>query len=137
LDPEPGPEPSQTAPADPDAVLVGAAAALVAERLALARALADRYPVLAPGLRPFVALLRAHARVLPPPEEEAAPPVVAGGAREEAVVFGIREARAVRRLARWAVAAESGALARLLASMSAGTAAHLAAADLSEGGVGF
>ena len=38
----------------------------------------------------------------------------------------VREQQAQRRLAAWSVAAESGALARLLASMSAGVAQHLA-----------
>jgi hypothetical protein len=41
-----------------------------------------------------------------------------------------REERAQRRLADWAVEARSGALARLLASMSAGVAQQLAASGL-------
>ena len=42
----------------------------------------------------------------------------------------LRELQARARLADWSVAAESGALARLLASMSAGVASHLAASGL-------
>lgn len=131
-DPGAGPEPaaSSTAPpdqADTDAALVADAAALVASRLALARALGDRHRTLAPRLRPFVALHRAHARALTPPAEEPTPPTVADPPAEEVTRFRLGEAAAARRLAGWAVRAESGALARLLASMSAGVAAHLAA----------
>lgn len=132
-EPDPAPGASSAAPADPDAVLVSQAAALVADRLARARTLLDRYPALAPRLRPFVALHRAHARALPAPDEEPVPPAVPQGGRLEAGFFRAGEDQAARRLAGWAVAAESGALARLLASMSAGIAAHLAADDAGRG----
>lgn len=128
--PDPAPAPSSTAPpdpADPDAVLAADAALLVADRLALARALGERYPALGPRLRPFVALHRAHASVLLPPAEEPDAPAVTGGAHREVGLFRAGEAAAAQRLAGWAVRADSGALARLLASMSAGVSARLAA----------
>jgi hypothetical protein len=124
------PAPSATAAGDPDAALVDDVVTEVDELLALVTAAADRRPALAPALAPLAALHRAHRDALPAREPAATAPDVGGPARAVAEQVLRREAQARERLADWAVAARSGGLARLLASMSAGVAAHLADSDL-------
>jgi hypothetical protein len=121
--PEPGPSATEGAP-DPDREALVRATELTAALLAATRAAGSRVD---PGRR-LQALHRAHLAALreaagPAPKPAPAPPPPAG-LRTRA---GLRRAelRAQRELARLAGAAGSGALARLLASMSAGIAAHL------------
>ena len=111
---------------DPDDALVAAVTAELDDLVAVVTAAAARRPVLAPDLAPFSALHRAHRAVLPVRDAEPSRPRVTGTPREVADRLLIREEQARRRLADWSLDAESGALARLLGSMSAGLAAHLA-----------
>ena len=111
---------------DPDDALVAAVSAELDDLVAVVTAAAARRPALAPDLAPFSALHRAHRAVLPGQEAEPARPRVTGTPREVAAHLLRREEQARRRLADWSLDARSGALARLLASMSAGVAAHLA-----------
>lgn len=122
--------PSPATVADPDSALVDAVVAELDELVALVTAATDGRPVLAPQLAAFAALHQAHRSVLPDRDAGPQRPRVAGSAREVADRVRVRELQARARLADWAVAAESGALARLLASMSAGIAAHLTASQL-------
>lgn len=114
-------------PADPDTALVDAVIAELDELVALVAEAAGRQPLLAAGLAAFAALHQAHRSVLPDREGVAAVPLITGSPRDVADRVRLRELQARSRLADWSVAAESGALARLLASMSAGIAAHLSA----------
>lgn len=129
-DNRPDADPRESVPTDPDTALVEAVSAELDELVALVTLAADRRPLLAGGLAPFAALHQAHRAVLPDRDAEPPRPRVAGSPQEVAGQVLRREVQARNRLADWAVAAESGALARLLASMSAGVAAHLAASDL-------
>lgn len=123
---------SALADADPDAAAVEAAVLESAGLLALVRGVRRRHPRLA--LDGLVDLHRAHLRALEGDERSSAPPSpsAAGVPRREAralaEVLG-RERAAAARLADAAVTARSGPLARLLASMSAGTTAHVAALE--------
>jgi hypothetical protein len=116
---------SSTAPDDPDAAAVDQAVATTRELLAL---LAAGGPALDPGGL-LAAMHDAHLAVLTDGRTPASPSATpsprsrSGGAAR----LRRRELAAQREFARLGVAAESGALARLLASMSAGVAAHLAA----------
>ena len=120
------PSASAAPAADPDAALVEAVIAELDELVALVTAAAAARPGLAPGLAAYAALHQAHRSTLPDREGEPARPRISGSAGEVADRVRRREGQARRRLADWALAAESGALARLLASMSAGIAAQLA-----------
>ncbi len=126
----PSSSPSPTTAADPDTALVDAVIAELDELEALVTVAAERRPLLAPGLAPFAVLHRAHREVLPARDAEPQLSRVSGTPREVAERIRLRELQAQARLADWSVAAESGTLARLLASMSAGIAAHLAAGTL-------
>lgn len=115
---------------DPDSVLVDAVIAELDELVALVTEAAERRPLLAPELAAFAALHQAHRQVLPERDGDVAAPRITGSPRDVGDLVRNREHQTQSRLADWAVAAESGALARLLASMSAGVAAHLAATGL-------
>ena len=121
----PSASPSPTAAAEPDP-----------DRVALDRAVAITSDLLSqlgkPGLDPggrFAALHTTHLAALDRAAGTSAPPTpdtglpVAVGPR----AFRRHELAAQRELAHLAQEAASGALARLLASMSAGSAAHLSA----------
>lgn len=129
-DGESDPATSATPAGDPDAALVDDVVNEVDELLALVTAAADHRPSLAPALATLAALHQAHREALPDRESTATTPDVRGTGRQVAGQVLRREAQARERLADWAVAARSGSLARLLASMSAGVAAHLADTDL-------
>lgn len=111
---------------DPDAALVATVTAELDELVALVAAAAARRPVLARDLAAFSALHQAHRATLPEGDTAPPRPRVTGTPRDVATQLLRREEQARRRLADWALDAESGALARLLASMSAGVAVHLA-----------
>ena len=130
--PDPGPA-GRSAPAagaDPDEALVAEVSAELDELVALVAVAAARRPLLAPDLAAFSALHQAHRATLPEQDAEPPRPRVTGSPAEVATQLLRREEQAGRRLADWALDAESGALARLLASMSAGVAVHLAATGL-------
>jgi len=127
--PAAAPTSSSTA-ADPDSALVDAVIAELDDLVALVTAAADRRPLLAPELAAFAALHQAHRSVLPEREGDPATPRITGSPQAVGDRVRRREVQAQARLADWSVAAESGALARLLASMSAGIAAHVADAGL-------
>ncbi len=93
---------------------------------ALVTAAGATRPRLAADLADLAALHVAHLSALPDGEESVEDPTVTGTVDQVRAQVGRRELQGQRRLAEWSVAAESGALARLLASMSAAIAAHLA-----------
>ena len=79
-------------------------------------------------MRALAARHAAHVEALDgEPFAGRSPAVSVGGPAEALRRVRAAEQQAQRRLADWSVAAESGALARLLASMSAAVAQHLVA----------
>ena len=86
----------------------------------------SRYASLRTPLRALGELHAAHIEALDGERTVGDAPAVAFAGPADALRrVRAREQQGQRRLAGWAVAAESGALARLLASMSAGVAQHL------------
>jgi len=131
----PGASPGSTPAADPDEELLDRARTEVGEALALVAAL-SRHRRMAAPLAPLLALHTAHRAVLvgdETPTETPAPPALSGAPGELWTLLLARERTLQRRLATAAVEASSGTLARLLASMSAGIAAHVAAARAGAG----
>ena len=130
LDPD-GSAPQPSAGADPDSGLVDT---VLAELRALS-VLVSGVGAAHPGLQRTMTGLRelhvAHREALgdEPAEEPAGDAHLdpRTGAAQALDLVRSRERRAQGRLADWSVAAQSGALARLLACMSAGVAQHLAA----------
>ena len=118
---------------DPDRGVVDEAVLLAATALASARATGRRHPSLAGRVQPLVALHRAHLAALPEPSAAAVPAEPGGRPAAALARLTDLEGDTWRRLADLAVAAESGPLARLLASMAAGIAAHLAAGTTDTG----
>jgi hypothetical protein len=122
---------------DPDAQLVEEVLAELASLVALTDAVATRFPGLATPMRALRDLHTAHREVLggdPADDSPVDPAATAPGGRAAAVRRVRRaEQRAQRRLVDWAVAAQSGALARLLASMSAAVGQRLVTAPLALG----
>jgi hypothetical protein len=114
---------------DPDAALVDEVLAELTALSGLTASVARYVPALRGPARALEDLHRAHREVL----GDAVPtPAPAAGPRPPAAAPALlllrrRELRAQRRLVDWSVAARSGALARLLASMSAGIAQQVAA----------
>ncbi len=109
---------------DPDAAAVDEAVATTQELLGL---LAAGGPALDPGGQ-LAAMHAAHLAVLTDGRSSASPsPTTEPERRSNVARLRRRELAAQREFARLGVAASSGSLARLLASMSAGVAAHLAA----------
>jgi hypothetical protein len=126
-DDDAGAVPTQTEPpVDADAELVEQARTRITAADTVLEELVRQHPKLRRELRPLRALHEGHAEVL-------------GGFVDRAVIparFDLQGSRAYvrrtemgmqRHLTNAAVAAESGALAKLLASMAAGVAQHLAA----------
>jgi hypothetical protein len=128
LDP-PGKEPTGAGPSvdgDPDTALVEKVLAELARLTGLVSVVASEHPRLAPAMADLRALHVAHRTALGgEPGHEAASGGVHTGADEALRLVRTRERRAQGLLADWSVRAESGALARLLASMSAGIAQRL------------
>ncbi len=119
---------------DPDAALVDRVIDELDELEALVRSAARERPALAPRLAGLGAAHRAHRAVLPE-RRSSRPRVVLPRRPRELLAEVLRRERVGQdRLADWALEAQSGALARLLASMSAGIAAHLAADPADPGG---
>ena len=116
-----------TPPEDPDTALVDEVLADLGELAALVAAGSRFAPLRAP-MRALAALHAAHVEALDgEPVAGRSPGVGFAGPAEALRRVRAGEQQAQRRLADWSVAAESGALARLLASMSAGVAQHLVA----------
>lgn len=122
-----GDEPAGPAPApDPEAdrTLVQEAAEDVVASLAVVAAVRVRHPPLRPVLAGLERLHAAHAEAVGgEPTGPSAPQTTGAGAALDLVRR--REVAHQRRLADRAVRADSGQLAQLLASMSAGVAQHL------------
>lgn len=126
----PGASPGATPATDPDEELLDRARTEVDAALALVAAL-SRHRRMATPLAPLLALHTAHRAALAgdeTPGETPALPGPSGAPGELWTMLLARERTLQRRLAVAAVEASSGTLARLLASMSAGIAAHVAAA---------
>ena len=118
---------TEPAAADPDQVALDRAVAITTDLLA---ALEGAPPGLDPAGR-LAALHTAHLEALHDATGASATPTapVPAGTRLTPARLRRRELRAQGELARLAVAAESGALARVFASMSAGIAAAMAGRD--------
>ncbi|HEV7876420.1 MAG TPA: hypothetical protein VGP00_07075 [Nocardioides sp.] len=111
---------------DPDTALLARVLAELGEVSGLVAAASRLAPLRAP-MRALGELHAAHLAALAGrPATGASPAPAFEGPGEALGRVRAREQQAQRRLAAWSVAAESGALARLLASMSAGVAQHLA-----------
>lgn len=134
----PGASPGATPVADPDEELLDRARTEVEAALALVAAL-SRHRRMATPLAPLLALHTAHRAALAgegTPTGTPSPPPLSGSPGELWTLLLARERTLQRRLAGASVDASSGTLARLLASMSAGIAAHVAAAR-ADGGVAW
>jgi hypothetical protein len=114
---------------DPDQELAEQAAAEVAGTLALAAAGAARSRRLARLLRGVLTTHEAHLAALEAPGEDVPAPALPGSSTQVVEQVLRRERLSQRRLAEWSVAADSGQLARLLASMSAAVAQQLVALE--------
>ena len=127
--PVPSPTPGATETPEPDAdtALARDAAHGVAGALVLVNGLRRSFPRLRDRLQPLVRMHRAHLAVLEVPGDRSVPAPDLGGTPAEALAR-IRAAEQLlqQALASAAVEAQSGALARLLASMSASVSQHLA-----------
>lgn len=115
-----------TADAEVDDALVDEVSAQIDARLALVAAVTSRSAWLARPLAPMARTHEAHRDQLPAGPPAPRPDVPRDPAAQWSLLRR-QEAALVRALARAAEDARSGALARLFASMSAGTDAHLAA----------
>ena len=118
--------PTATGDIEVDDALVDATAERIAVQLAVLAAVTDGAHQLRRTLAPLVEMHEAHAAQLPEAEAVEQPRL---GRNPRSLWGTVRstEGRLVEELARAAEDARSGTLARLFASMSAGTAAHLAA----------
>ena len=122
---------AQAAPDDdPDGALVDEVLAELAELSALVTGVGSRFPALAAPMRALGDRPDAHREALDAgwdtgPDTGRSPAKAYAGPTEALLRVRSRERVAQRRLSDWAVAARSGALARLLACMSAGVAQQL------------
>lgn len=123
---EPSTRPGVSASADPDAALVSGLTEEMNVLLGMATSVEATYPRLGPAVRPWRELHMAHLEVL---GEDTAPPKARRRrfAGPDAALRDLRvhEQRFQRRLVDASVSAQSGALARVLACMSAGAAQRL------------
>jgi hypothetical protein len=124
-DPDSAPTPS-SGPDDPDASLVEDVADEVAATLLLVETLRRRHGSLRRPLGGLAHVHDAHLEVLGASRRSERKPPPTSNAGEAQVMLRARELRHQRLLADRAVAAQSGRLARLLASMSAAVAQQLA-----------
>lgn len=118
--------PSET-PAVPDEALVADVQADLARAFALVASVVGARPGLRRELAPFVRLHTRHLRALDGDEPRGNRRQVRGGAAAVRATVRAHEARLETSLASAALAAQSGPLAALLASMSAAVAQQLAA----------
>lgn len=127
--PSSGPS-SASAGAEPDADtrLAEDAAYEIAVALALVDSVRRSFPRLRVQVQPLARMHRTHLTVLEPPAERSIPAPAAAATRAEALQRVRTAEEALQRtLTVAAVAAQSGALARLLASVSASVAQHTVA----------
>lgn len=121
---------SASAGAEPDADtrLAEDAAYEIAVALALVDSVRRSFPRLRVQVQPLARMHRTHLTVLEPPAERSIPAPAAAATRAEALQRVRTAEEALQRtLTVAAVAAQSGALARLLASVSASVAQHTVA----------
>lgn len=126
-----GPEPAAEPTADPDSGLVETVLAELRELTDLVSGVGAAHPALRRTMAGLRELHLAHREAL---DDEPGDAPTAGGGQvdprtrptEALALVRNRERRAQARLADWSVTAQSGALARLLACMSAGVAQRLA-----------
>jgi hypothetical protein len=123
-DPDSAPAPSSGAE-DPDAGLVDDVVDEVSATLLLVETLRRRHNSLRRSLGGLARVHEAHLKVLGSNGRSGRRPPRTGSAAEALAVLRTRELRHQRLLADRAVAAQSGRLARLLASMSAAVAQQL------------
>jgi hypothetical protein len=116
---------SEAAPDDPDEALVATVVAELDELIAFTSA-ASKRPGTGSAPKAFERLHRLHREVLAEGADEPPRGRFSLQGRDVARLVARRETAAQRQFATWAVAAESGPLARLLASMSAAIAQQLA-----------
>ena len=127
------PQATATASGDPDTVLVDEVLAELGTMVDLVTGAAVSSPRLRVPLTALRELHLAHAAALQTdpdsptatPSPTDTPSALSGGAGATRARVTSRERRLQRRLADWSVAADSGTLARLLASMSAAVAQHV------------
>jgi hypothetical protein len=127
--PVPSPTPGATGTPEPDADT--ALAEDTSYDMASAQVIVDgvrrSFPRLRGRLQPLARMHRAHLAVLEPPQDRSIPAPDLGATPAEALERVRTAEHALQRtLASAAVEAQSGALARLLASMSASVSQHLA-----------
>ena len=122
----PTPSPSEEGEPEPDQALVESMATAIVRALETV-AVARSFPRLQPFAAPLARTHQAHLRVLVVEGQAPTPAPVPSSAGEALTRLKAQEGRLQRELAGAAVDAQSGALARLLASMSASVAQHLAA----------
>lgn len=129
--PTPSSGPSSTSGAaepDADTRLAEDAAYEIAVALALVDSVRRSFPRLRVQVQPLARMHRTHLTVLEPPAERSIPAPAAAATRAEALQRVRTAEEALQRtLTAAAVAAQSGALARLLASVSASVAQHTVA----------
>jgi hypothetical protein len=129
---QPTPSPSTTSTPEPDADTViaeDAAHAIAAAALAVAAVRRD-FPRQRARLQSLARMHRTHLAVLEPSDERSVPPPAPAAGPVDAIArLRTVEAALQQTLANAAVEARSGALARLLASMSASVSQHLVALD--------
>ncbi|QBR94125.1 Smr/MutS family protein [Nocardioides euryhalodurans] len=135
---EPAPTPGTTAepePApDPDAALVDAVVADLRSALALVTGAGRGRGALRAELAPWLRMHDAHLVALEAPSARVRAAQVRGSAAEARSRVRREETALQRRLATGAASARSGALASLLATMSAAVAQQLAATSPGEAG---
>ena len=127
--PVPSPTPGATETPEPDAdtVLAEGAASGIASALVVVDGVRRAFPRLRGRLQPLARMHRAHLAVLEPSDDPSSAAPDVGGTPAEALERVRTAEQALQRtLAGAAVEAQSGALARLLASMSASVSQHLA-----------
>jgi hypothetical protein len=124
------PEDTTPTPEDPDLALVDEVVAELDALIAFTSGAAAARPRISAWPAAFETLHRTHRAVLTDDEaEDTTPARVRGSAPEVVARVTRREEKAQRRFADWAITAQSGQLARLLASMSAAVAQQLSSAD--------
>lgn len=125
---DPGTTPSASvSPVDADQELVTETAVLLATAQVFVEALGRDVPSLKNDLRPLRRLHAAHLEILGGFDDSIPSPPPSSGRPADALAELLRSEQSLqRRLARAAVEAESGSLAKLLASMAAAVAQHLA-----------
>lgn len=131
------PEPDREPDADPDSGLVDTVLAELRDLAELVSGVGTAHPSLRRTMAGLRDLHLAHREALG--DEPGDAPAAGGqldprtGPAEALALVRSRERRAQGRLADWSVAAQSGALARLLACMSAGVAQRLAVLPVTVG----